>query len=114
MLSQRTLIVTSILLLLLMVGGAFAAVPFVLLISWSLALILLAAVVGAWVFQVRDKAADPYDLNELQRVHDQAEIADLEVAGVGEIDPDAEILCPHCGSVARARYRACPSCGGLI
>lgn len=111
--SRRTLLVTSALLLLLLIGGAFWPVPYVLPACLGLALILLSAPAGAWVFQIRTQAKDPYNLNELRRVQEEAEIRDFEVAGVGEVDPDSEILCPHCGFMLRARYRACPNCGGL-
>ena len=99
------------------VTTALAAVAAIL--SWELAIlrpvwIVLTLLAGACFLSVlfgllwlRLRPKDPYSLANLRQVHERAGWAEAEEI---EVDPDADIVCPTCGTVRGAIFPICPHC----
>lgn len=62
---------------------------------------------GIWILESNRNRPDPYDLAELQRIH---EVEHYGHPDDEEIAPDADVLCPFCGEEYGAAQLVCPRC----
>ncbi len=72
----------------------------------ALLLFTMICVIGAFVNLVAEKRRSRYDLRELQRVHEEAELGTIDVPQPEEFD---SVRC-MCGCVYRAGLAVCPHC----
>jgi hypothetical protein len=84
----------------------------VLLVVWPEATVLawligFGVVIYCVVWTVRNRP-DPYDMSELRRAQEQAELRAIEEA---EVPEDAGILCTCCHEQFHPKYLVCPHCG---
>ena len=82
-------------------GFAFASLLLAGL-SIRFALVSMAFAFGAIVFAlegIRSLRKDPYDLSELRRIHEAA-----------ELEENHDVFCPHCAEVYPSNYPVCPHC----
>jgi hypothetical protein len=66
--------------------------------------VLLVWAVVSWI---TTKRSERYDLNLLREVHDSGGGVDDELP---EVEEDAGVVCPHCGTLYGAWMLVCPQC----
>lgn len=64
--------------------------------------------VGAILNIARALREDKYSLSSLQKVHEKAELDEIEVPGGNDLD---SVLCFCCGTAYSDRFPVCPKCG---
>jgi hypothetical protein len=101
---RRPFGVVALALALALLGGALGWTPQ----GQSLLAVAGVLFLGAIVWALRERRPrDPYDLSELRRIDEEAELAE---AGWESTDEADEIVCPACGAVRASRLPVCPNC----
>lgn len=83
--------------------GSALSVSWITFLSAGVAVIVA---IGLAVSALRPK--DPYDLGALRRTHDRAAWREAENA---DVDAEADVVCPNCGTVYGSMLPTCPICG---
>lgn len=106
--SKRTVLIVAALMVSLLAARVFIFIPYFGLLFMAMGVFAFIALGTALMKGSREKKyTDPYDLELLREIHEREAWSEADTI---EEDPEADIVCPHCGHIYGHKFGVCPQC----